>query len=98
MIHTTKPIDTKIMLQIASIQVYLIETGNSRSVNSRWGGVSEVNAAVSGGNSERLWDRGGDNAEIQRAKGRRGSLGFSGGEEMVEFGNGVTEIGRWIHG
>ena len=57
-----------------------------------------MNAAVSSGNSERRWDRGGDNAEIQRAKGRRGSLGFSGGDEMVEFRNRVTEIGRWTHG
>ena len=53
------------------------------------GSVSVVDAAVSGGNSERRWGRGGVNAEIQRAKGRRCSLGFSGGNEMVEEqGNG----------
>ena len=57
-----------------------------------------MNAVVLRGNSERQWDRGGNSTEIQRAKGRRGSLGFSGGDEMVEFRNGVTEIGRWIQG
>ena len=57
-----------------------------------------MNAAFSGGNLERRRDRGGDNAGIQHAKGRRSSLGFSGGNEMVELGSGVTEIGRWIHG
>ena len=52
-----------------------------------------MDAAVSGENSERLWDRGGGNAEIPRAKGRRGSLEFSGGEEMVEDDPGSRRFG-----
>ena len=57
-----------------------------------------VDAAVSGRNLERRWGRGGVNAEIQRAKGRRGSLGFSGNDEMVEEqGNGRDgRFGFWV--
>ena len=52
-----------------------------------------MDVAVLGGNLERRWDRGGGNAEILRAKVRRGSLEFSGGDEMVEDDHGSHRFG-----
>ena len=60
--------------------------------------MSVVDAAVLGRNLERRWGRGGVNAEIQRAKGKRGGLGFLGVDEMEEEqGNGRDgRVGLWV--